>query len=156
MERFLGNIDAKADAKGRVFIPAAFRKILQSSGAIIRLVMRKDIYQDCLVLYPEHIWNRELDVLRARLDRWDEEQQNIFRMFVLDAEVLELDANGRVLIPKRYLQLVEISSDIRFVGVDYTIEVWAKNKLEKPLMSPEDFKKGIKKWMSVSSINGNE
>ncbi len=147
MDRFLGNIDAKADAKGRVFVPAAFRKILQTSG-IARLVMRKDVHQDCLVLYPENIWNQELDELRSRLNRWDEEQQNLFRMFVMDVEILELDANGRILISKRYMQLAGITGEIRFVGMDYTIEVWSKNKLEKPLMSPGDFKKGIQKWMA--------
>ncbi len=149
MERFLGNIDAKADAKGRVFVPAAFRKILQTAG-VSRLVMRKDIYHDCLVLYPENIWNQELDTLRARLNRWDEAQQNLFRQFVLDAEVLEMDASGRILISKRYMQIAGISSDIRFVGMDYTIEVWSKNKLDKPLMSPDDFKKGIATWMATS------
>lgn len=147
MKRFLGNMDAKVDSKGRAFIPAAFRKILQSDE-VTRLVMRKDIFQDALVLYPESVWNDKLDNLRERLSSWDEEQQNIFRMFVLDAELLEMDANGRVLIPKRYMQLAGIASDVRFVGVDYTIEIWAKNKLDKPLMSSDDFKKGMQKWMS--------
>jgi MraZ protein len=148
MERFLGNSDAKTDAKGRVFVPAAFRKILQSSGNT-RLVMRKDIFKDCLVLYPENVWNEALDSLRAGLNPWNEEQQDIFRQFVLDVEILEMDTNGRILISKRYMQMAGISSDIRFVGMSNTIEVWAKSKLEKPLMSPEDFKKGIEKWMST-------
>ena len=52
MIQFLGNIEAKADAKGRVFIPATFRKQLQAASEE-RLVLRKDVYQDCLVLYPE-------------------------------------------------------------------------------------------------------
>jgi MraZ protein len=147
MEKFLGNTDAKADTKGRVFVPAAFRKILQSSGSS-RLVMRKDIFKDCLVLYPENAWNETLEVLRSRLNCWNEEQQNIFRQFVSDAEILEMDASGRMLISRRYQQMTGISSEIRFIGMGDTIEVWAKSKLEKPLMSPEDFKKGIEKWMS--------
>ena len=48
MIQFLGNIEAKADAKGRVFIPATFRKQLQAASEE-RLVLRKDVYQDCLV-----------------------------------------------------------------------------------------------------------
>ena len=48
--RFLGNIEAKTDAKGRAFLPAVFRKMLQASGSE-SLVLRKDIFQDCLVLY---------------------------------------------------------------------------------------------------------
>lgn len=50
MIRFLGNIEAKADAKGRVFIPAQFRRQLQS-GSEDKLIMRKDVFQDCLVLF---------------------------------------------------------------------------------------------------------
>ncbi|MDR3061180.1 MAG: cell division/cell wall cluster transcriptional repressor MraZ [Dysgonamonadaceae bacterium] len=147
MERFLGNIDARADAKGRLFVPAVFRKNLQASG-VEKLVLRKDIFMDCLVLYPKNIWDEELSALRSKLSRWDEEQEIIFHQYVMDAEELELDSNGRVLIPKRYLQLAGIVSEVRFVGMNYTIEIWARNKLDKPLMSPEDFKKGIQKWMA--------
>ena len=46
--RFLGNIEAKTDAKGRAFLPAVFRKVLQASGEE-NLVLRKDIFQQCLV-----------------------------------------------------------------------------------------------------------
>ena len=49
--RFLGNIEAKTDAKGRAFLPASFRKILQVSGEE-NLVLRKDVFQPCLVVYP--------------------------------------------------------------------------------------------------------
>ena len=61
--RFLGNIEAKIDSKGRVFLPAAFRKELQSAGEE-SLVVRKDVFQPCLVLYPESVWNRQMDILR--------------------------------------------------------------------------------------------
>ncbi|MDR2628224.1 MAG: division/cell wall cluster transcriptional repressor MraZ [Dysgonamonadaceae bacterium] len=147
MEKFIGNTDAKVDAKGRIFVPAAFRKILQSSGNS-RLMMRKDIFKDCLTLYPEKTWNETLDTLRARLSRWNEEQQDIFRQFVSDAEILEIDTSGRILIPKRYLQVAGITSEVRCIGMSDTIEIWTKSKMEKPLMSPGDFKKGIEKWMS--------
>lgn len=52
--RFTGNIDAKTDAKGRVFLPAAFRKVLQGSGEE-GLILRRDVFQRCLVLYPETV-----------------------------------------------------------------------------------------------------
>ncbi len=146
LERFLGNIDAKADAKGRVFVPAAFRKILQTAGEE-RLVMRRDVFQECLVLYPESIWNEELTQMRARLNKWDPVQQQTFRNFVLETEVLEMDSNGRILISKRYMQAAGIHNEIRFVGMDYTIEIWAKQKLEKPLMSQEEFARNMQKFM---------
>lgn len=100
--RFLGNIEAKTDAKGRVFLPAIFRKVLQAAGEEV-LVLRKDVHQRCLVLYPESTWNRKMDALLEKIDEWDDVGQLVLRQYVSEVEVLTLDGNGRFLIPKRYL-----------------------------------------------------
>ena len=42
---------------------------------------------------------------------------------------------------------MDIETHVRFLGVDNTIEIWAKDKLEKPLMVPEDFASEIQKLM---------
>ncbi len=146
MLQFLGNMEAKADAKGRIFVPALFRKRLQFEGEEF-LVLRKDIFQDCLVLYPGSVWEKEIELLRSRLNKWNKEQQQVFRQFVLDAERIEMDASGRILIPKRYLQMVSIETDVRFLGVDETIEVWAKEKLEEPLVQPDEFAAKLQELM---------
>ena len=147
MLRFLGNIEGKIDAKARVFVPASFRKLLIAAGQN-ELVLRKDIFQDCLVLYPVSVWEEELSRLRSRLSRWDKTQQQIFRQFVVDAEHLEMDANGRILIPRRCLQLANIGSEVRFLGVDNTIEIWAKDTLEETLISSDDFGLEIQRLMN--------
>ncbi len=146
MSQFLGNFEAKADAKGRIFVPAVFRKLLQSQNETW-LVLRKDIFQDCLVIYPGSVWEKEIEILRSKLNKWNKTEQQVFRQFVLDAERIEMDASGRILISKRYLQLVDIDTQVRFLGVDNTIEIWAKDKLEKPLMAAEEFAKEIEKLM---------
>ena len=113
MIRFLGNIEAKTDAKGRVFIPAGFRRQLQSASE------------------------------EKRLNKWNAKHQEIFRQFVSDAEIMVPDGNGRILLPKRYLQMAGIQSDVRFIGVDNTIEIWAKEKTEQPFMNPEEFSEAL-------------
>ena len=148
--RFLGNIEAKTDAKGRVFLPAAFRKVLQASGEEV-LVMRKDVFQDCLTLYPESVWNEQMDVLRVRLNRYNRHHQEILRQFVSNAEKVELDGNGRFLIPKRYLQLADIKRDVKFIGMDDTIEIWAAQKAEQPFMESDDFGKAIEEVMGTGA-----
>ena len=92
MIRFLGNIEAKTDAKGRVFIPAGFRKQLQAVSEE-RLVLRKDVFQDCLVLYPESVWFATQNQLRQRLNKWNAKHQQNFRQFVSDAEIMVPDGN---------------------------------------------------------------
>ena len=135
--RFLGSIEAKTDAKGRAFLPAIFRKELQDSYEDY-LVMRKDVFQPCLVLYPASVWNRQTEALRSRLNRWDSRHQQIFRQFVADAEMVT-DLNGRFLIPKRYLKMAGISQEIKFIGMDDTIEIWSRDNADKPFISPEEF-----------------
>lgn len=150
--QFLGNIEAKTDAKGRVFIPATFRKLLQAAGEE-RLVLRKDVFQDCLVLYPESVWFCTQDVLRQRLNPWNARQQAVFRQFVSDAEVVVPDGNGRILIPRRYLQMAGIRDEVRFIGMDQTIEIWAREKAEQPFMDPQEFGNALQEVLGGDGIN---
>lgn len=127
--RFIGDYPAKTDAKGRAFLPAALRKALEAEGEQ-RLVLRNDVFQHCLVLYPESVWNEQLDAMKARLNPMNSKHQMMLRQFVLDAEPIELDSNGRLLISKRKLQYAGIESDVRFLAVDDKIEIWSKQALE--------------------------
>jgi MraZ protein len=147
--RFLGNIEAKTDAKGRAFLPAVFRKVLQASGNE-SLVLRKDIFQPCLVLYPESVWNEQMDMLRSRLNRYNAQHQRIFRQFVSEVEQVTLDGNGRFLIPKRYLQLSGIQQEIKFIGMGDTIEIWSNEKIKESQMGSEEF------GQALESIMGQE
>ena len=99
--RFIGDYSAKADAKGRVFLPAPFRRVLEADKEM-RLVLRTDLFQKCLVLYPEGLWNEMLDMLRARLNRWDGRHQHLLRLFLEDAEIVELDKNGNRIDPEQF------------------------------------------------------
>ena len=152
MPRFLGNIEAKADAKGRVFIPATFRKQLQAASEE-RLVLRKDVFQDCLVLYPESVWFETQNELRSRLNKWNAGQQAVFRQFVSDAEVVVPDANGRILIPRRYLQMAGIRNDVRFIGMDDTIEIWAKERADVPFLEAEEFSRALQEALKDNLSN---
>ncbi len=144
--RFLGNIEAKADAKGRVFLPATFRKLLNATGEE-SLVLRKDVFQPCLVLYPQSVWDEMLDNLRMRLNRWSRNDQKVYRQFVADVEIIIPDSNGRILIPKRYMKLADIGQQIKFVGMDDCIEIW-NNDSQEMFMNPEEFGKALERLMT--------
>jgi hypothetical protein len=74
MSTFIGKYEAKADIKGRIFIPSVYRKLLPE-GARERVVMRRDASNDCLVLYPEPVWNDIVLQLKNTLDEWNPEDQ---------------------------------------------------------------------------------
>ena len=145
--RFLGNIEAKADAKGRAFLPATFRKVLQTGGEE-RLVLRKDVFQTCLVLYPESVWNEQMDSMRQRLNRWNKTQQQVFRKFVSDVDLVSLDGNGRWLRRKRVQRMANTEQEIRFIGRGDTIEIWSNSEAEQQKMSAEDFGNALEELMT--------
>lgn len=127
--RFTGNIDAKTDEKGRVFVPAAFRKLLQQAN-LDTLILRKDVFQQCLVLYPESVWDEMVDAIAARTNPFDSKGRAALRGFVAGAEKIAIDGNGRILIPRRYLEAADIQSEVRFIGMDNAIEIWNRQKAD--------------------------
>ncbi len=134
--RFIGSIDAKTDEKGRVFVPSTFRKILQKEDEQ-ELVLRRDLFVKCLVLYPKSVWNEQVDSVRARTNPFDRRQREAMRLFTADAENITLDSGGRMLIPRRYLEHAEIKGDVRFIGVDDVIEIWNRASADELLSDPE-------------------
>jgi MraZ protein len=147
--RFLGNIEAKTDAKGRAFLPAVFRKVLQASGEE-NLVLRKDIFQQCLVLFPESVWNQRVDLLKSQLKQWKPAHQQILRQFVSEAEVVSLDGNGRFLISKRLQRAAALEQDLQFIGVDDTIEIWSPQHLKESLKTDEEFGAELENIMNTN------
>lgn len=134
--RFLGNIEAKTDAKGRAFLPAQFRKVLAASGEDT-LVLRQDVFENLLVLYPESVWNGLMDDMRSRLSRWDRREQMAYRTFVSSVVELAIDGSGRILIPRGFLDAAGIRQSIRFVGMGDTIEIWPAGEVK--LLGQADF-----------------
>lgn len=142
--RFLGNIEAKTDTKGRAFLPAQFRKVLAASGEST-LVLRKDVFESLLVLYPVSAWDELVDTMRRKLSRWDRRQQMAYRTFVSNVAELTIDASGRILIPRGFLDMAGISQSIRFVGMGDTIEIWPADDMET--MNKEDFSSVLEEAM---------
>lgn len=146
MSVFIGNIEAKADVKGRVFIPAVYRKLL-ALGQRNVVVMRKDPDNNCLVIYPEAVWNTKLEDFKKNLDEWDALDQMLLMQFVSDAEWLDVDSQGRVLLQKKYLQQIGVDSEILFVGGVDRFAVWSKDAYEAAKLPSADFARLLREKM---------
>lgn len=151
--RLLGNIEAKTDSKGRVFLPAAFRKVLQGEDAE-SLVLRKDVYQDCLTLYPQSSWNMVMDGVRSRINRWNPRHLQIYRQFLSDVEIVYPDSSGRILIPKRLLEAAGLEQGIRFIGMGDYIEMWSSAATSHPFIEQDDFMQEMEKLMADPPASG--
>ena len=143
---FLGKIEARMDAKGRLFFPAEFRR--QIGGGELRLVVRRDIHQPCLVIYPAETWEKQVEELRSRINLWDASQAMLFRQFLAEVFECTLDSNGRFIVPKRYHELCGHERRVVFLGLDDRIEMWAAQCAEKPFVDPEEFGAAVQTVMT--------
>ncbi len=143
MKTFLGKIDAKLDAKGRVFVPSVFRKVL-SEEEKERIVVRMEADEKYLLVYPESVWNKQVMELQSKLNEWDPEDQMLLMQFVGDAEMLDFDAQGRVLLPKRLQSRLGGDSELIFVGMVDRIALWGKSKYEEQFAMKDKLSERLK------------
>jgi MraZ protein len=138
MATFIGDYPCKVDVKGRIILPAAFKKQMPS-GADDRFVARKDIFENCLVLYSIEDWNSQLEQIRKRMNPYNREHNMFLRNFFKGTAELSLDNNNRFLVPKRLMELIGALRDVVLAGQDGRIEIWAAESYEKIGMPAEDF-----------------
>lgn len=134
MQTFIGNVEARLDEKGRIFVPASYRKILAESESK-RIVMRRDTDNECLMFYPEHIWNEKVEQMRQVLDEWDPEDQLLLMQFMADAEFLEPDGQGRILLQKKNLETIGAQNDVLFVGMLNRFALWTPENFANKRLS---------------------
>jgi MraZ protein len=154
MATFIGDYTCKVDVKGRIILPMAFKKQMPAD-AQDRFVVRKDIFENCLVLYAIEDWNRQLEKIRKRINQYNREQNMFLRNFFKGTAELALDNNNRMLVPKRLMDLIGADRDVVLAGQDGKIEIWAADIYNKIEMPSEDFANLAEKLMG-GNINEPE
>lgn len=127
----IGTYECKADAKGRVMFSSALKKQLMpvvSEG----FVVKRAVFQSCLELYPMKEWNLMMDKINA-LNRFVKKNNDFIRRFTAGVKVVELDASGRLLIPKDLCQFAGIEKQVVLSSAVNIIEIWDKDNYEKAI-----------------------
>ena len=151
MGTFIGNIEARLDEKGRIFVPAAYRKILAETGSKI-MVMRRDTDNECMMFYPEQVWNDKVEQMRQTLDEWNPEDQLILMQFMADAEYMELDGQGRILLQKKNLEMIGAQQEVLFVGMLNRFALWAPENFAAKRLSQTELAARLRAKMSKPKI----
>ncbi|MFW6042946.1 MAG: division/cell wall cluster transcriptional repressor MraZ [Marinilabiliaceae bacterium] len=136
MFTFIGDFECRTDAKGRIVFPSAFKKVVGEDH--VRFIVRKDLFESCLVLYPHEVWEEELARIRAGINIYNREHNRFLRHFFRSSAEVTLDGNGRFLIPRRLMEQIQAGRDLILLGVDRYIEVWDKETYVKSTLSGED------------------
>ncbi|WP_313111734.1 division/cell wall cluster transcriptional repressor MraZ [Aequorivita sediminis] len=138
MLNIIGSYECKADAKGRVMVPAQLKKQL-ASVVLEGFVIKRAVFQPCLELYPMKEWEEMMKKM-SKLNRFTRKNNDFIRMFTAGVKVVELDAAGRLLIPKDLMSFAGIDKELVISSAIEKLEIWDKDKYEESIsVSPEDF-----------------
>ncbi|WOC40846.1 division/cell wall cluster transcriptional repressor MraZ [Polaribacter sp. HL-MS24] len=131
MVNLIGTYECKADAKGRVMLPSAFKKQLH---AVLQegFVVKRAVFQPCLELYPMSEWNLMMEKIN-KLNRFVKKNNDFIRRFTAGVKMVELDASGRILIPKDLCDFAGIQKQLVLSSAVNIIEIWDKEKYEKAI-----------------------
>ncbi len=116
-----------------------------------RVVMRRDTDNACLMFYPEQVWNEKVAQLRCALNEWVAEDQMILMQFMSEAEVLDPDNQGRVLLQKKHLEMMGAQQDVVFVGMLDRFALWEPAVFAAKQMPPHDLAERIRQKIQIRS-----
>lgn len=126
---FRGTSELHLDSKGRCMLPKRYRPIL-SNEYKSNLLVTRDPYDACLLLYPIDEWLKIENNL-IKLPNLDSANRKILRMLVGHAQELDMDKNGRILIPSALREFAKIDSSLVLVGQMKKFEVWSRESWEE-------------------------
>ncbi len=120
---FMSEYNHTIDAKGRLIIPSKFREVLGEE-----FVVSKGM-DGCLFVYANEDWNAFEQKLTS-LPLINKEARKFARFFLAGAAQVELDKQGRILLPAQLREFAGLDKDVVLVGVGSRIEIWSKDKWE--------------------------
>lgn len=124
MPTFLGSYTYTLDEKGRVSLPAPFRREAEEQRFVLL-----QVYPPALALYPEAGWREVEERLRGVLRNDPEARLWVLRVMSSAVEVAP-DAQGRILIPSRLQEAANLSGQVLLVGAIDKVELWDPGDFE--------------------------
>ena len=118
---FMGEYNHTVDAKGRLIVPSKFREQL---GA--EFVVTKGL-DGCLFVYPTEEWQSIEEKFR-NISMTSKDARKFSRFFFAGAASLELDKQGRILLPPVLREYADLQKDVVLVGVLNRVEIWDKER----------------------------
>lgn len=131
MEGIIGTYECKADSKGRMLLSSALKKQLEpvlNEG----FVLKRSVFQPCLELYPMKEWKVVMAQMNT-LNRFVKKNNDFIRRFTAGVKTIELDASGRLLIPKDLQAFSGITREVVMSSAINIIEIWDKDTYEKAI-----------------------
>ena len=133
---FQGSQSISMDSKGRMAIPSRYRDAL-AAACQGRVIITANPYDRCLSIYPEPQWK----ILKAQIDNLPsatKAARRLQRLVLGNATELEIDGNGRILLPPTLREYAALDKKLMLVGLGKKAELWSETSWNSLLDEPGD------------------
>ena len=100
-------------------------------------VLKRAVFANCLELYPMKEWNIMMERIN-KLNKFKKKNNDFIRRFTAGVKLVELDATGRIQIPKDLCDFAGIQKQVVMSSSVNIIEIWDKDKYEKAIDDAAD------------------
>lgn len=132
MASFLGSYTYTMDEKGRVSLPAPFRRDAEDQHFILL-----QVYPPSLALYPERTWREVEERLKNLLRDNPDARSWVMRVLASAVEVTP-DSQGRILVPSRLQEAADLEGQVLMVGMIDKVELWNPSDFEGAVEGKEE------------------
>jgi MraZ protein len=127
---YRGTFNLAADTKGRIAIPKAFRDDIAENSAN-KVVVTMDIESDCLLFYKFSDWEPLEEKVMALPNTTNPQIRMLQRRLIGSARAMELDGQGRILLPERLKSFAQIERSVVMIGQGNKFEIWSEQKWDE-------------------------
>jgi MraZ protein len=118
---FRGVSSLNLDAKGRIAIPTRYRdRLVETCASELVITVDKD---RCLLIYPKPIW-LEIEEKLQSLPSFHEASRNLQRLYIGNAHEIDMDGQGRILLPQELRKFANLDKKVALVGQIQKFELW--------------------------------
>lgn len=131
MDFFIGEYDYVLDNKGRLNIPAKFRKaIAPEANETVIITLSQD---KCLDVYPLDVWQKRIVSKLSDFSEMDKDQRRLTSLIGANSVDSVIDKQGRIAIPQKLLTYANLTNKVIIVGAFNRIELWDPDIRQKYL-----------------------
>ena len=136
MINLIGTYECKIDVKGRLLLPVNLKKQL-GDHVNESFIVRRSVFQNCLELHPFYEWKLTMEKIN-KLNKFVKKNNDFIRMYNAGVRIVELDSNGRLLIPKDLSKIYFSNNEIVLTSAINIVEIWDKLQYENLINNSAD------------------
>ena len=136
MINLIGTYECRIDVKGRLLLPVNLKKQL-GDHVNESFIVRRSVFQNCLELHPFSEWKLTMEKIN-KLNKFVKKNNDFIRMYNAGVRIVDLDSNGRLLIPKDLSKIYFSNNEIVLTSAINIVEIWDKKQYENLINNSAD------------------